>query len=243
MSHPFEIRKEVELPGSVEDAWHAVATAAGQAGWMFPPPPEPPGASTEIEEDMPRRFAVRTQHGDWFNALESVIESRNGGSAVLRYVHSGIMVDDWANQLDAANQHTDFYLHTLGQYLAHFPGRTATYIGEPPGGVPGPPESAVPDGFVRVQRAIGLPDRAAEGDAVRLMPAGLDPIEGVVDYRREHFLGVRTEDGLYRFFGRNAFGHPVGMSAHLFGEVGDPAALAAAWRDALTTPFAAGSRS
>jgi hypothetical protein len=237
MSHEFEIRRQVELPGSVEEAWEAVATAAGQACWMFPPPPEPPGASTRVEEDRPRRFAVRTEQGDWFNALEYVIEARDGGTAVLRYVHSGIMVDDWDNQLDAANQHTDFYLHTLGQYLAHFPGRAATYIGDPPGGVHGGPESAVPDGFVRLRRALGVPDGAAEGDTIRLTPATLDPIEGVVDYRREHFLGVRAADGLYRFFGRNAFGYPVGMSAHLFGEVDDPAALAVAWREALAAPF------
>jgi hypothetical protein len=43
--------------------------------------------------------------------------------------------------------------------------------------------------------------------------------DGVVDYATDKFLGVRTGDALYRFFGRNAFGGPVGMSIHHFGDV------------------------
>ena len=31
--------------------------------------------------------------------------------------HSGILADEWEDQYDAIGAHTDFYLHTLGQYL------------------------------------------------------------------------------------------------------------------------------
>ncbi len=50
------------------------------------------------------------------------------------------------------------------------------------------------------------------------------------------FLGVRTADGLYRFFGRNRFGGVVGMSAHLFADGIDAAAREAAlqsWLDGV----------
>ena len=86
-----------------------------------------------------------------------------------------------------------------------------------------------PDGFERLLEALGLPTGAAEGDAVHLRPEGLDAIDGVVDYRRGPFLGIRTADALYCFFGRNAFGGPVGMSIHHFGPGVDPAALQQAW--------------
>jgi hypothetical protein len=87
-------------------------------------------------------LAVRSEQGAWFNAIEWVIEARDGGRSFLRYAHGGIFVDDWDNQYDAVQQHTDFYMHTLGQYLQHFSGRTATYIGKPPAGIPGPASSA-----------------------------------------------------------------------------------------------------
>jgi hypothetical protein len=52
---------------------------------------------------------------------------------------------------------------------------------------------------------------------------------GVIDYLKPNFAGVRTGDALYRFFGRNAFGGPVGMSIHHFADGVDPEATGAAW--------------
>jgi hypothetical protein len=233
MSREFNIRREVELPGTPEQVWEAIATSAGNAAWMFPNEIPAQGETTPegtriTAWDPPHRLAVRTEGPEWFNALEFVIEGREGATT-LRYAHSGIIVDDWDNQYDAAAQHTDFYLHTLGQYLGHFAGRTATYIGDVPGGVNGPEASARADGFAVLLRGLGLPDDAREGDAVRLEPRSLEPIEGVVDYRRGNFVGIRTDDGLYRFFGRNAFGMPVGMQAHLFVDGVEAEATKQAW--------------
>ena len=53
----------------------------------------------------------------WFNQLEHVLEPLDGGRARLHYVHSGIFADNWDEQYDGASKHTEFYLHTLGQYL------------------------------------------------------------------------------------------------------------------------------
>ena len=35
-------------------------------------------------------------------------------------------------------------------------------------------------------------------------------------YLRQNFMGIRTADALYCFFGRNAFGGPVAVSIHSF---------------------------
>lgn len=112
--------------------------------------------------------------------------------------------------------HTDFYLHTLGEYVAYFSGRPVTYIGEVPGGIQGPASSVTPDGFTRLQSALGLPAQVSEGDEVYLQPEGTEALNGVVDYLRDNFMGIRTADALYCFFGRNAFGQPVAMSIHSF---------------------------
>jgi hypothetical protein len=224
MGKEFEIRREVELPATPEAVWDAVATAPGTASWLFP---EDPGPDALVESDRPRRYAVRTESEDGtFNALEFVIEARAGGTAVLRYVHSGIFSDEWGDQYDAVDAHTDFYLHTLGQYLEHFSPRTATYVGGGPDGLNGPEASMAPDAFVTLQRALGVPEGASTGDRVRLAH---DEVDGVIDYLTPAFLGVRTADALYRFFGRNAFGGPVGMSIHHFGDGVDAEAMSAAW--------------
>ena len=212
MGKEFEIRREVELPATPEEVWEAVATGPGTASWLFP---EEPGPNDLVESDRPHRYAVRTEgEGGYFNAIEFVIEAREGGTAVLRYVHSGVFEDEgWDDQFDAVDGHTEFYLHTLGQYLEHFSPRTATYVGGGPGGLMGPEASMTPDAFEKLKRELGA---SSEGDRVSLPNGGGD---GVVDYATDKFLGVRTGDALYRFFGRNAFGGPVGMSIHHFGHV------------------------
>jgi uncharacterized protein YndB with AHSA1/START domain len=246
MSREFNVRREVELHATPEQVWEAVATGPGNAAWLFPGPDiegregATDGMGTTVTSwDPPNRFAVRTEgEGDWFNAVEFVIEGREGGTTLLRYAHSGIFVDDWDSQYDAVSQHTDFYLHTLGQYVRYFAGRTATFVGDVPGGVEGPPASAQPDAYARLRDALGLGGDVAEGDAVRLTPEGLDPLNGVVDYLRPNFLGIRTDDGLYRFFVRSAFGGPVGVVAHLFTDGVDVEATKQVWRDWLNRVYA-----
>ncbi len=237
MSREFECRREVILSATPEEVWEAVATASGNAAWLFPNPiaTDGSGASTW---DPPHRFAVRTEQGEWFNALEYIIEGRDGGTSLLRYMHSGIFVDDWDNQYDAVQQHTDFYLHTLGVYLEHFKGLTATYIGEAPTGIQGPATSATADGFQRLTEALGVGEQAHEGDRVLLIAEGQRPIEGTIDYLRPNFVGVRTSDALYRFFGRNAFGAPVGMAIHVFSDDIDAERTKRRWQDWLNTALA-----
>ena len=230
MGKEFEIRREVELPATPEEVWEAVATGPGTASWLFP---EEPGPNDLVESDRPHRYAVRTEgEGGYFNAIEFVIEAREGGTAVLRYVHSGVFEDEgWDDQFDAVDGHTEFYLHTLGQYLEHFSPRTASYVGGGPGGLMGPEASMTPDAFEKLKRELGA---SSEGDRVSLPNGGGD---GVVDYATDKFLGVRTGDALYRFFGRNAFGGPVGMSIHHFGDV-DVDAAARDWSEWLNGVYA-----
>ena len=229
MPKEFECKRELVLPADPDRVWEAVSTPEGLSAWQFPSP-VPSISDIATAWDPPHHLGIRMEQGEWFNALEYRIEGRGDGTSVLRYVHSGIFMDDWDAQYDAVQQHTDFYLHTLGQYLEFFDGQPAAYIGDVPGGLQGPARSTEKDGFDRLKEALGLDPGVAAGTEVSLAPEGLSPISGVVDYAEPNFLGIRTSNALYRFFGRNAFGQPVGMSIHMFGSVDDPDAVRGHWQ-------------
>lgn len=236
MPKEFAIEREVVLPADPDRVFAAVSTMDGLSHWLFPMPV--PGPEEAAVWDPPHRFSHRMEQGEWFNAIDHVIEGRAGGTSVLRYVHSGVFMDDWDNQFDGASQHTDFYLHTLAEYLGHFDGLPVAYVGDVPGGLAAPEGTASSDGFDRLKAALGVGATASVGQEVTLPVGGEGQTAGVVDYSTANFLGIRTADALYRFFGRNAFGAPVGMSVHLFGDDADAAGVRAAWEAWLETSLA-----
>ncbi|MGB8650831.1 MAG: SRPBCC domain-containing protein [Mycobacteriales bacterium] len=232
MSRAFEVTREVDLPAAPDDVWTAITSDT--AAWMFPTGMEVPetGAPEGVQTwEPPYRLVIRVESPDGtFNALDYAIEARAGGTAHLRYVHSGILADGWEDQYDAIDGHTDFYLHTLGEYLQHFAGRKVTYVGQQSAGIEGPAAAGAPDAMDTLRAALGVGGQVAVGDPVHADLGAAGPLDGVVDYATPQFLGVRTADGLYRFFGRNHYGSVVGMSAHLFADGVDAGATEAALR-------------
>ena len=238
MSRDLDIRREIDLPAAPGDVWTAIT--AGTAAWMFPTGMDagtPPEGGPVTTWDPPHRLVIRTESPDGtFNALDYAIEARDGGTAHLRYVHSGILAEEWADQYDAVGPHTDFYLHTLGQYLEHFNGRPVTYVGQPSYGINGPDAAGGPQAMDTLRAALGVGADGAVGDEVHAVLGDAGRLDGVVDYLTAEFIGVRAADGLYRFFGRNHFGGVVGMSAHRFDAQVDAAAVEGAckaWLDGL----------
>jgi len=243
MSREFEVAREIDLPAAPDDVWTAIT--ADPAAWMFPTGMEVAAGAAPAEGapvttwDPPRRLVIRMESPDGtFNALDYAIEARDGGSAHLRYVHSGILADGWEDQYDAIGAHTDFYLHTLGQYLEHFNGRPVTYVGQPSSGIEGPQSAGGADAMDTLRAALGIGDGAAVGDTVHAEMGGAGSLDGVIDYLTAQFIGVRTDDGLFRFFGRNAFGGVVGLSAHMFRDDVDAARAEAALKAWLDSVYA-----
>ena len=141
----------------------------GTGGWLWPmEPPEPQGrrqGALRRPRSSPgiRRTGYTNRVEDvegiseqTLNQLDYTIEPRDDGRrAWVRYVHSGIFVDDWDNQYDGAAKHTDFYLHTLRQYLTHFAGRPAAAFAT----FDGPEAAKAADALAVVGRALGLGGR------------------------------------------------------------------------------------
>jgi uncharacterized protein YndB with AHSA1/START domain len=246
MPHEFELRKQVTLEATPEQVWEAIATGPGIDSWFMGRneiEPREGGAARQYFGDFPveatvtawepsRRFGFRSNDNPdgSFMAFEYLIEGRDHGSTVLRLVQSGILGDDWETEYDALSQGWDMYLHTLGQYLTYFPGRFAVVVfAARPHGGGGEPVWSV------LQRGLGLTGPVSQGDRVRLTPEGFDPIDGVADYVRPGFLGVRNNDGLYRF--AQGMHDTLVVGHHIFAEV-DPKKTEHAWQEWLTTLFA-----
>lgn len=224
----FEIETDVDLPGTPERVWQAVTKDT--PAWMFPTDQWPDVKTTE---EYPSHLVSRMDGPDgWFNQLEHILEPLEGGRAKLHYVHSGIFAENWDEQYDGASKHTEFYLHTLGQYLQYFDGKPVVFTD-----IQAPASSQTVDGFVQLKKALNV-DGVAAGTAVDIDVDGVGRLAGVVDFSNENFLGLRTADTMYRFFGRNAFGAPVGMTVHEFSGSGDAELTARAWGAFLEKVYA-----
>jgi hypothetical protein len=103
--------------------------------------------------------------------------------------------------------------------------------------VTGPESSARPGSTGMLKVALGLTEQSEVGDGLVLEVPGFGVIEAVVDYLTPHFVGLRSPDALYRFYGREAFGGTVDAAHHLFEPRTDLADATAAWQRWLESIF------
>lgn len=145
MSRKFELPKEVELAAGPEQVWEAIATSPGISSWFMGPHEIEPRVggtmkltigdfseqATITAWDPPKRLAYRGDAGPdgSFHAMEYLSKGREGTSTVLKFVHSGVLSDDWGTEYEDMTSHGwDRYLHTLAQYLTYFTGRPGTFV-------------------------------------------------------------------------------------------------------------------
>src|SRR5215203_195433 len=141
------VQVEVEVPGTPEEVWQAIATGPGISSWFVP---------TEFEErdgkpvavtlnfgpgmesrsvvtawDPPRRFAVQGEGwgGSPPIADEWSVEARAGGVCVVRVVHSLFAsTDEWDNQLESTEKGWPGFFRILRIYLTHFRGQRSAMM-------------------------------------------------------------------------------------------------------------------
>jgi uncharacterized protein YndB with AHSA1/START domain len=150
---PYRLEFSVEVPGTPEQVWQAIATAKGMSAWFLP---------TELEEreggslhfamgpemgsdghvtawDPPRRIAYEE---DWAALMgkdpdelspltsEFLVEAQSGGTCIVRVTSSGFGTGAaWESEFweEMAPNWLPFF-DNLRLYLAHFPGQEATQL-------------------------------------------------------------------------------------------------------------------
>jgi uncharacterized protein YndB with AHSA1/START domain len=248
MAHPFELVHETQVDATPEEVWEAIATGPGVDAWFMGRNEIEPREGGKILTTMrgdteeatitawepPTRLASRTPEGPdgAFHAFEYLVEGREKGSTVVRWVHSGFLGENWETEYEGLSEGDPMYFDKLRVYLTYFRGRTAT-----PVSVFGP---LVPDrdnAWEVFRRGLGLAGPVQIGDRVRLTPAGLPQLEGEVDWLSRDFLGVRTGDGIYRFMHISVFGGPTGVGHHIFVDGLDQAEMERAWGSWLNGLF------
>jgi uncharacterized protein YndB with AHSA1/START domain len=249
MGHDFELHHEAEVTANPEEVWQAIASGPGMDSWFMGRTEVEPGPSGTVRTTMGdltlestvtaweplKRFAHESAPAEdgRFVAYELLIEGRDRGSTVLRLATSGFLPgDDWSAEFEAMSAGMSMFFRTLVSYLDHFAGRTATPIN-----TAGPQVDDWDRAWPALLGALGLAETAAVGDPVRVAPAGLPPIDGVVDVIDPQCLGIRTGDALYRFV-QGFFTGAVMAGHHVFAEGVDQRRTEHAWRTWLTELYA-----
>lgn len=197
----------VEVPGTPEEVWVAIATGPGVTAWMHP---------TEIGEheggryafdmgsgmnesgvvtayERPHRFA--TKGVEWQPsadaepaalATEWLIEGRDGGTSVVRLVMSGFGDGQaWDDEIAGMTDGMWMSMDTLRRYLTYFAGERASWIR-----CFGHATGSREDGWRAYRTALGAGD---EGSRVEVEELGLSgSVERVYDGRFLREVLIRT---------------------------------------------------
>ncbi len=199
------VQVDVEVPGTPEEVWQAVATGPGISSWFVPTGFEErdgqpvavtsnfgPGMesrSAVTAWDPPRMFAAQGEGwgGSPPMATEWSVEARPGGVCRVRVVHSLVAsTDDWDGQLESTELGWPGFFRTLRIYLTHFRGQPSALI-----------QFVVPvagteaEAWETLTTAFGL--KGASVGQRWTTPAGVPALGGVVEYVSE-----RPHDALLR---------------------------------------------
>jgi uncharacterized protein YndB with AHSA1/START domain len=190
------VQVEVEVPGTPEEVWQAIATGPGVSSWFVPSEIDGRVGGTVTSHfgegmdsvaaisawEPPHRFAAESA-GLGPNApplaTEWTVEARSGGTCVVRVVHSLFAsTDDWDDQLNSVESGWPAFFRILRLYLEHFRGQPSSCF-QVMAFAPGT-ES---DTWRGVTAKLGL-EGAAKGER-RSASAGAPVLAGTVEASRE----------------------------------------------------------
>jgi uncharacterized protein YndB with AHSA1/START domain len=186
------VQAEVEVPGTPEQVWEAIATGPGISSWFVPTDVEERdggavafhlGAGMDSHGHVtvwqpPRRFAIEEREwapGSPPLATEFTIEARAGGTCVVRLVHSLFASgEDWDDQLESMESGWVPFFEVLRLYLDRFSGQPCSSIRVM--GTAAVPEAQAWDALTR---ALGFAGATAGQRRGRPEP-GVPPLDGTV---------------------------------------------------------------
>ena len=186
------LEAEVEVPGSPEEVWRAIATGPGISSWFVPhtveereggaanasfgPGPEMQVPGRVVAWDPPRRVVFDGGEGVDGLAFEWLVEARDGGTCLVRLVNTGFgSGGEWDDQYDGMVEGWQLFLLNLKLHLQHFPGQTAT-TALPVAQWTGPRSEA----WARLTDALGIPAAPEAGERVAVSAPGTPALAGTV---------------------------------------------------------------
>jgi uncharacterized protein YndB with AHSA1/START domain len=189
------VQVEVEVPGTPEEVWQAIATGPGISSWFVPAEFEErdgkpvavkldfgPGMesrSAVTAWDPPRRFAAEADGwmaGSPTIADEWSVEARGGGVCVVRVVHSLFAsTDDWDNQLEGTESGWPGFFRILRMYLTHFRGQRSAMMQWM-----APAAGTEAEAWEGLTTALGLKGLSVGQRSTA--PAGVPALSGVVEH-------------------------------------------------------------
>lgn len=182
----------VEVVGTPEQVWEAIATGPGISAWFVPTTVEEQldGATTSrfgegpemlipgrvAAWDPPNRLLFTGADADAGLAFEWLVQARGDGTCIVRLVNSGFGEgEEWDAQYDGMAEGWKLFLHNLQLHLAHFAGRPAVSM-LPMAMWPGPRAGA----WATLTDALGVPPAPAPGDRVVASGGDAPPLAGTV---------------------------------------------------------------
>ena len=230
------VQVEVEVPGTPEEVWQAIATGPGISSWFVPTTFEEhdgtpvavtsnfgPGMESRAVMtawDPPRMFAAQGEGwgGSPPIATEWSVEARPGGVCVVRVVHSLFAsTDDWDNQLEGTESGWPGFFRTLRIYLTHFRGQRSAimqFVAPAPG--------TEAEAWDTLTAALGL--SGASAGQRWTAPAGVPALSGVAEYvsRSPHDALLRLDGPINGVAALGAFDmggqSMVALNLYLYGD-------------------------
>jgi uncharacterized protein YndB with AHSA1/START domain len=245
----------VEVPGTVDEVWEAIATGPGISSWFIPHQVEEREGGAVVQDfgpafdretgtvetwDPPHRVVFRGRDTDRGPGLayEWLVQATGGGSCIVRLVNSGFGPgEEWDADYDGMSTGWRIFLENLRLHLTHFRGRVARSV-IPTAMTPGPGDVA----WTKLCAALGVPDDLGPGDAFATSGNGVPRLVGRVTgaffepvVRTYHLLVEEPAPGT-AFVTVEGGGDVVAASAYLYlyGDGDEPGAEWSSWlRSAL----------
>lgn len=132
------VEAEVEVPGTPEEVWAAIATGPGISAWFVPSTSDEraggavtcnfgPGMESRATIktwNPPLSFVAETEEGPGTVGTEWTVQARAGGTCVVRVVHRWFAsTDDWDQQFEGHSYGWLAFFRILRLYLTHFRGQ------------------------------------------------------------------------------------------------------------------------
>jgi uncharacterized protein YndB with AHSA1/START domain len=193
------VQIEVEVPGTPEEVWQAIATGPGISSWFVPTEFEerdgkPVAVKVSMGPGMESRSALTAwdpthmwaaQSDGWVPGMPPVahewsVEARGGGVCVVRIVQSLFAsTDDWDSQLESAAHGWPGFLRTLRIYLTHFRGQRSALMQRV-----APVAGTEAQAWEALTAALGL--KGVSVGQRWTAPAGVPAFGGVAEYYTEN---------------------------------------------------------